>query len=65
MTLFMNFVRKNIEENRRNEREKRKTEKICELGVFRGILDFNIIISGLDFNILVRRIETRNFVHQV
>ena len=50
------------EETRMRER---KTKKICELGVFGGTSNFNIIIGGLEFNILVRRLETRNFVLQV
>ena len=50
------------EETRRRER---KTEKICELGVFGGTSNFDIIIGGLDFNILVHCLETRYFVLQV
>ena len=50
--------------NERRNKNDRKKEKNCKIGIFGITSDFIIIIiiGGLDFNILVRRLETRNFV---
>ena len=59
------YRRKTGETREETRMRERKTEKICELCIFGGTSNFNIIVGRLDLNILVRRLETRSFVLQV
>ena len=65
MPIEQRYRRKTGKRREEMRTRERKTEKICELGVFGRTSDFNIIIGGLDFNIFLCRLGTRNFVLQV